>query len=261
MSQVSIRVPEGSVNFRDLGGWPTADGGRLRTGLLYRCGELDNLTPAGWQRLADLRVASIYDLRGDTEIATGAAGAGGSGITVHRAPMWGAGAAADAFFDPVVAAGGGDPVARYAEAKAEGYVRMVEMFAQGFGTVITGLARSSGLPALFHCAAGKDRTGVLAAVILRMLGVDEADVLKDYLASREGTPAARRERYLLRVRALGGDEAEFARVHAAYPPALVAALRHIEVRWGSVEEYLRKAAGVTREDIGIVRRLLVACPA
>lgn len=258
---MSIHIPDGAFNFRDLGGWPTANGGRVRTGLLYRCGELDNLTPAGWQHLADLRIAGIYDLRGDSEIAIRAPGAIGSGITVHRVPMWGAGSAADAFFDPVAAAGGSDPVARYAEAKAEGYVRMVEMFARGFGTVISGLARSCGLPALFHCAAGKDRTGVLAAVILRLLGVDEADVLKDYLASREGTPASRLERYLPQVRALGGDEAEFAQVHSAYPPALVSALRHIEARWGSAEEYVLEAAGMTPEDIGIVRRLLVACPA
>jgi hypothetical protein len=91
--------------------------------------------------------------------------------------------------------------------------------------------------------------------------VEETDVLKDYLASREGTPAWRREPYLPALRALGGDEAEFGRVHGAHPPALVSALREIDARWGSVEEYLIKAAGVTPDDIGNLRRLLVAYPA
>jgi protein-tyrosine phosphatase len=263
MRQMSIHIPDGAFNFRDLGGWPTADGGRVRAGLLYRCAHLDNLTPAGWQHLADLRIASIYDLRRDFEVAIQAPGTIGSGpgITVYRVPMWGAGAPADTLSDPVTAADGSDPVARYAEAKVESYVRSVGMYAEGFGTVISGLARPSGLPALFHCAAGKDRTGVLAALILRLLGVDETDVLRDYLASREGTPAWRRESYLPALRALGGDEAEFGRVHAAHPPALVSALRDIDARWGSVEEYLIKAAGVTPDDIGDLRRLLVAYPA
>jgi protein-tyrosine phosphatase len=259
---MSTHIPDGTFNFRDLGGWPTANGGRVRTGLLYRCGHLDNLTPAGWQHLADLRIANIYDLRRDREIAIPAPGAigPGPGITVYRVPMWGAGSPADTLADPAAATDGSDPVARYAEAKVESYVRKVEMYAEEFGTVISGLARPSGLPAVFHCAAGKDRTGVLAALILRLLGVDETDVLEDYLASREGTPAWRREPYLPALRALGGDEAEFGRVHAAHPPALVSALRDIDARWGSVEEYLIKAAGVTQDDIGNLRRLLVACP-
>lgn len=262
MRQMSIHIPDGAFNFRDLGGWPTANDGRVRAGLLYRSGHLDNLTPAGWQHLADLRIAGIYDLRRDKEeVAIQAPGAIGPGITVHRVPMWGAGSPADVLSDPVMAGEDRDCVARYAEAKVESYVRMTELYAQGFGTVISGLARSSGLPALIHCAAGKDRTGVLAALILRVLGVDETDVLKDYLASREGTPEWRREPYRPALRAAGGDEAEFGRVHGAHPPALVSALRHIDERWGSVEEYLIKAAGVTPDDIGNLRPLLVAHPA
>lgn len=254
-------APEGSFNFRDLGGWPAADGGSVRTGLVYRCGHLDGLTQAGWQYLASLGVKGIYDLRRDAEANIQVPSATDFGITLHRVPMWGAGSPADTLYDQAIAEDGCDAVARYAAVKVESYLRMTEMYAQGFGTVIRGLARSSGLPAVIHCAAGKDRTGVLAALILRLLGVDETDVLADYLASREGTPAWRRELYLAALRASGADEAEFGRVHGAHPPALVGALRQIDARWGSAEEYLVKAAGVTPDDIGTVRRLLVAYPA
>jgi protein-tyrosine phosphatase len=260
-SHIGNQPPEGSFNFRDLGGWPAADGGSVRTGLVYRCGHLDRLTHAGWQYLASLGVAGIYDLRREAEVDVQAATATDFGITLHRVPMWGAGHPAGTLYDPAIPQEGSDPVARYAKAKVESYVRMTEEYAQGFGMVISGLARSSGLPAVIHCAAGKDRTGMLAALILRLLGVDETDVLADYLASREGTPAWRREPYLEALRAAGGDEAEFGRVHGAHPPALVSALRHIDARWGSAEEYLIKAAGVTPDDISTLRRLLMAYPA
>jgi hypothetical protein len=82
---MSIHIPDGTFNFRDLGGRSTANGGRVRTGLLYRSGELDGLTPAGWQHLADLRIAGIYDLRGNSEITIRAPGAIGPSVTVrHR---------------------------------------------------------------------------------------------------------------------------------------------------------------------------------
>lgn len=261
MSNAGSQAPEGSFNFRDLGGWPAAGGGSVRTGLIYRSAHLDGLTEAGWRYLVSLGVTGIYDLRRDAEVNIEVPSATDFGITLHRVPMWGAGSPADTLYDQAITQDGRDAVARYAAAKVESYLRMTEMYAQGFGVVISGLARPSGLPAVIHCAAGKDRTGILAAVILRLLGVGETDIRTDYLASREGTPAWRREPYLPALQAAGADEAEFGRVHGAHTPALASALRQIDARWGSAEEYLIKAAGVTPDDIATVRRLLVAYPA
>ncbi len=252
-------APEGAVNFRDLGGWPTEDGGRVRTGLIYRSGELEGLSATGWAQLAALGVGEVWDLRAGREPRPGSPGAAAAGLAVHRVPMWDTGEPGTTLSDRVVDGEDAGPgvVADYGRAKVASYVRMVDAFAPCLGAVAAGLGRAGEVPSLFHCAAGKDRTGLVAAVVLRAVGAGEDVVMEDYLLSRARLPSSRVERYLPRVRALGGDEAEFARVHAAHPPALAAALRHIEDRWGSVDGYLTGPAGLDAGTIATLREVLV----
>lgn len=230
----------------------------MRTGLIYRCGELDGLTTEGWQQLAALGVRTLFDLRRHEEVSTEGP-ARGVGTAVHRVPMWDDDSAGKALHQWPPASGR-DIVAAYGEAKVASYEYLISTFAPGIGSIVRGLVGTDGLPAVLHCAAGKDRTGIVAAVVLRAIGVGEPDVVADYLASREGALASRRERYLPAIRAAGGDEEAFARIYGAHPEALKAALVLVERRWGSVEEYLTQAASVDGTTLADLRRRLVTHP-
>jgi len=238
---VPAAAPEGAFNFRDLGGARTVDGTQVRRGLVYRCGALDGLTCAGWDAVADLGVRTVFDLRAAHERIGQATGAVRVGVDVVQIPMWENGEPGTTLSDRVFSATGRTPeqsVAAYATAKVAAYVAMVTAYAPGFGALIEGLSAPGTLPAVMHCAAGKDRTGLAAAIVLRMLGVCEAGVLADYVRSREGISAARVDRYRHRLELSGVSLEQFAPVYAAHPPALLAALGAMTAGWGSVGGYL-----------------------
>ncbi len=163
---------------------------------------------------------TVFDLRAAHERTGQATGAVRVGVdvvqircgrTVSRAPPCPTG---------VFSATGRTPeqsVAAYATAKVAAYVAMVTAYAPGFGAVIAGLSAPGTLPAVMHCAAGRDRTGLAAAIVLRMLGVCEAGVLADYVRSREGISAARVDRYRHRLGLSGVSLEQFAPVCAAHP--------------------------------------------
>jgi len=166
-------VPAAACNSRDLGGARTVDGTQVRRGLVYRCGALDGLTCAGWDAVADLGVRTVFDLRAAHERIGRATGAVRVGVDVVQIPMGENGEPGTTLSDRVFSATGRTPeqsVAAYATAKVAAYVAMVTAYAPGFGAVIEGLSAPGTLPAVMHCAAGKDRTGLAAAIVLRMLG-------------------------------------------------------------------------------------------
>jgi len=107
-----------------------------------------------------------------------------------------------------------------------------------------------------HCAAGKDRTGLAAAIVLRMLGVCEAGVLADYVRSREGISAARVDRHRHRLGLSGVSLEQFAPGYAAHPPALLAALAATTAGWGSVWGYLAGPGAVPGVAESLRARLL-----
>lgn len=244
---VPAAVPEGAFNFRGLGGVRTVDGRRVRDALVYRCGALDGLTGAGWDAVADLGVRTVFDLRAGHERVAPATGAVRVGVQVVQIPMWEKGGPGTTLSERVFSAAGGTPeqaVAAYASAKVAAYVAMVTDQAPGFGALIEGLSAPGSLPAVVHCAGGKDRTGLAAAIVLRMVGVGQAGVLADYLRSREGVSAARVDRYRHLLERSGVSLEQFLPVYAAHPPALVAALAAMTAGWGSVGGYLAGPGGV-----------------
>lgn len=237
--------PTGSFNFRDVGGLPTGDGDRVAVGLLYRAGNLDGLTDDGWRQLTGLGVRTVVDLRLDEETKGRAVGATFPvGVAVHRFPMWG-GEPGDAVLSRMTA-GRGSSVSSSAEralraftdAKAGAYETIVATEGAAVGAAVRVLAEPGGLPAVVHCAAGKDRTGLVVAVVLRLLGVSEQAVMADYLRSRDGVSQTRLSRYSAELDRLGVPLAAFVPVYAAHPPSLQAALSAIESGWGSVRGYL-----------------------
>jgi protein-tyrosine phosphatase len=160
----------GAHNFRDLGGYPTADGRRTRWGRLYRSDALHNLTPddvavvrsMGLRTVVDLRTPAEADRLGRGPLADGP-------IRYHNASLSRDGMA------PMTP--DGDLVGRYLSYLDEG--------AGAFVTVFAEMARADNLPMLLHCMFGKDRTGVLVAVVLESMGVQRRHIVDDFALSSE----------------------------------------------------------------------------
>jgi len=220
---------EGSVNFRDLGGWRTPDGRRVRAGRLYRSDALHGLTGADVARLRDeLGVRTLIDLRGSHEVAAEGCGPlAAPPVAYHHLP----------FFE----SRRGDPVQSESppSSLAEIYFQMLRVARAPIARALETLSASRGA-AVFHCAAGKDRTGVLAAVVLGALGVRDEDIVEDYAWTRRALP-----RILERLRASESYRYVFTELPPetlhAEPATMTSFLERVRGEWGSLRDYARWA--------------------
>lgn len=235
----------GAPNFRDLGGYPTGAGQRVRWGRVYRSGALTGLTDADLALLAALDLRLVCDLRSADEIEQ----------NPDRLPDGGAPAYVNL---PVVNADGG--AARRQRLRAllfdrrllqtmmlEFYTEtMIDSNASLFRAVFERLADPDNLPAVIHCTAGKDRAGLVSALLLLALGVPEDIVIADY--SQSNRYYAHFEQLTGRsarpLRALGVRPRDLYPLLIADPDYLRVALAHLRARYGSVETYLRQQAGI-----------------
>jgi protein-tyrosine phosphatase len=171
MDLVRRQIPFASLyNFRDAGGYRAADGRAVRWGRLYRSDSLGKLDGGDWERFRQLGVRTVIDLRHRHEIsARGRVPDAGllryHNISVEHRPYDQAGLGADVEPARFLAD-------RYGELAADG--------AAEFRRVLEVIAAAGPAPLVVHCAAGKDRTGVLAALLLALLGVAEDDIVADY---------------------------------------------------------------------------------
>jgi protein-tyrosine phosphatase len=178
---------ESAFNVRDLGGYPTVDGRVVRWRTLYRADALHRLTDDEVTLLGERGVRTALDLRSDAEVERGQLAAERLGLTLHHLPVLGG----------TWAIGDLDLEGEPGEVLSSLYVGMLDVGAPAIRAALEVLAGDDALPALFHCSAGKDRTGVLAAIVLTLLGVHREVVVADYaLTSRsmERMLAAMRER-------------------------------------------------------------------
>jgi protein tyrosine/serine phosphatase len=228
------------VNFRDLGGHPTPDG-TVRTGRLYRSDSLAYLEqPEAEWLVSELGVEVVLDLRSDTEVEElPLTRLESAGITVRRIPLLdGLHADAEDF--------------EWQHLTLVGlYELMLERCAAGFVEATRLLADSDHHPLVFMCAAGKDRTGVLAALVLGTVGVDDETIALDYARTAAAIDVIR-ARLASRPSARETPEL-FRAVEAATMRELLAGLR---ARHGSIPGYLN-AAGLEPEAAGALRAALV----
>lgn len=223
---------DGCLNFRDLGGYPTADGRKLRWRQLFRSDGLHHLSAGDVTRLRDdLRVSDVVDLRSTSELEQDGQGPlTAERVRFHHLPL----------FD-------GDVRDRAAEASdlatlADRYFLLAEFAREPIARCITVLAEARG-PAVYHCAAGKDRTGVISAVLLGILGVRDDIIVADYAASRENLDAI-----IERLLASKGYQDMLAALPPdtmhAEPETMITLLARVREKYGSMRDYAR-AAGVT----------------
>ncbi len=165
---------EGAWNFRDLGGYAAAGGRRVLWRRLFRADGLDRLTPTDRETLTHLGVRTVVDLRTTDEVARGAVDGLRGAFRWHHLPMLDVLPPREDFEDWVVS--------RYV---AEEYLSMLDEAPASVAAFLRLLTDDHDIyPVVFHCFAGKDRTGVLSAVVLGLLGVSDEDIAGDYALSR-----------------------------------------------------------------------------
>lgn len=235
-------------NLRDLGGYPTADGRVTRWRTLYRGAGLHRLAGADVETVRGLGLRTVVDLRTAGELdVVGSYPVDALPADVHHLPM------ITAMWDHALI----DP-----DAPAEDYLRAryADMLVEGRTAIAESvrlLARPGALPGVFYCAAGKDRTGVLAALVLSAVGVEDEHVVADYHRS-----VAHVERIVARARARGEHEAQSAMVAqpaavmAAPPEAMRLLLGDVRAEHGSAAGFLA-ACGVADDTLAALREAVL----
>jgi protein-tyrosine phosphatase len=171
-------VLEGAVNFRDLGGYPAGDGRTVRWRSLFRADGLSHLTRPDRAIVRQLGIATVIDLRSRSEVDAGRFPVDDIPVGFHHVPLVTELPDAELFQKvPGFVAAHYQDIARQSGAQV--------------ATALGIVAERHAHPVIVHCTAGKDRTGVLVAVILALLGVDDETIAADYALSAAAMTALR----------------------------------------------------------------------
>jgi protein-tyrosine phosphatase len=239
---------EACYNARELGGYATADGGRTRWGAFVRADNLCRLTASGRDALLNYGVRTVIDLRRRAEIESDpnpfAAPADARLPRYLNLPMGlGAGSADRAAIAAAIAGEDASMVRLFRQ--------VLDHYWRGIAGVITVLATAPEGAVLFHCHAGKDRTGLIAALLLALAGVPEQTIVEDYVLSQECLQPEFDER--LSREPDPEKRALLAQMIGVVPETMQSILDHLNVRHSGAERYLL-AAGVAASDIERLRR-------
>jgi len=248
-------------NLRDIGGYTTMGGGRVRTGVLYRSAALCKLTDADLPAFGALGIRTVFDLRTADERATEPDRALPGVRAVALDVLADSAGAAPAQLLSVLS----DPAAA---SRMLGGGRAAPLFQRGYRDIVTlpsalrsyrqffsDLAAKAARPALFHCTTGKDRTGWAAAATLMLLGVSDANVMTDYLlTNRDLLPAL--QPLLDRFEQAGGDPRLLRPVLGVEPDYLATAIAEMHSRFGSVEAYFHDGLGLTGDTLSALHAAL-----
>ncbi|MFJ9373061.1 tyrosine-protein phosphatase [Streptomyces sp. NPDC101455] len=251
--QIPSTEPElsGVRNFRDVGGLPTVDGRRVRHGVLFRSGHLAHATEEDAAFLDSLGLHTVFDFRNASDQKLEGPDVELPGVRNVNLPLsdpadgsefWKM--VRDGEIDQLRGILGGD---KGANRMIASYRTIVTERTAEHSQVLQALAEDS-VPALMHCAAGKDRAGLSIAVTLLAVGVEREAIVTDYLESN-----AKHRRY--RVRRSGSSASAYSPevmellspLFDARAEYLTAAFETVEETWGSVDAYLERGLGITPE--------------
>jgi protein-tyrosine phosphatase len=249
---------EGGVNFRDMGGYPAADGKRVKWGSLFRSGTMNRLTEADRAHLAERGIRTVIDFRTESE-------------HVHEPNDWGMSLGEDYWRRPHDETFGNwsdlDPARLGTERDAEkvleaGFRKLPEQQAVAYAEMFRRLAAGD-VPAVIHCTAGKDRTGGGAALILSMLGVPREQIVADFLLTQQwaelhgfAVKGARRNPDPKYKRFAEMKREVLAVFSSARPGFIAAFLDSIEQQHGGIDNYAN-ALGISASDRKAIRGTLL----
>ena len=231
---------DGTHNLRDLGGYDASGGAKTRWRTLLRSDGLHRLPETSRRRLIDFGLRTVIDLRTDAETDTAPnVFADSEQVAYVHLPM-----RAPYIIDQ-----------HRAETLEELYRVLVEECQDQIGYVISVLADHGGVPAVIHCSAGKDRTGVVIAVLLDLLGVAREIIVSNYLQTKRYMGSIKSE---LRSAAaqIGYDLDRLDRMLECRADAIKGTLDYVDERFGGTVEYVG-AAGIDQNAIGRLRSALL----
>jgi protein tyrosine/serine phosphatase len=248
---------DGIANLRDLGGYAISPTTSLRRNFLYRSAHLSRVTPEGAKTLVDqLGVTTIYDFRSNAEVIRSPS-CNVPGATRLHVPI---------FKDQDASPNGLS--LRYRDYISQdgpmgfmrAYTAILVNGATAYRTIFEHIRDRPTEPLLFHCTGGKDRTGVFAALVLRVAGVLDDEVIgREYELTEIGLGPLRQEfiTSLLKHPELKDDPEGVARMLTAKAAAIKASLTWVDRTYGGVEGYMKTAMGFSDEDIGKIRKNLI----
>ncbi len=249
------RIPlEGAVNFRDIGGYETSDGRKVKKGEIYRSDSLATLTLKDHAVLKKIGIRLVIDLRSPAEVEKAP-----DSLPNDDPPEYLNLPVSREDFDTVAALERlkkGDTSWLTDTFMTDGYRHNIDLFADTWGIIFSRMAGANGRPLIFHCTAGKDRTGVCAALILLILGVSEETIIYDHGLSNAYFKDKLGQIYEY-LRSLGIEPESISQYFTAPRDAIVATLEHIRSAYGSAEDYLLKNAGVRTELLNTLREDLL----
>lgn len=264
------REIDGISNFRDIGGWRTKDGKKyVKSGLIFRSANTSNVTELGKSQLHKLGIQSVFDFRSYGEFKK-AGGFEVEGIKINNIPVF-----TKTDVSPQAIA------LRYKHLLTSWYtykyvyVNMLEEGTYAFKSVLLYLRDNVNAPLLFNCTAGKDRTGVMAMIILLLLGVENHIIAKEYELTSIGLLPDHDEikrsffegmdqfkskfegtDHFKEISGMTPDEM-FKNLISSKYESMIAAIELFNKEFGGVENYCTNNLGLTEEDLNKIRSNLL----
>ena len=250
----------GQPNFRDLGGYAAGDGRRIKWGVVYRSGELSQLSDEDVGKLGELGIRTVVDLRSPEEVSARGEGRLPHGTRVVPMPI----ASSDMFAKLIPMFLKGDFSAVPPDLLDQINRVLVREFTKQYAGLLRALSDSANRPLVFHCTQGKDRAGFGAAMVLSALGVPWDTVIEDYLLSNHYRKEEN-DKMLEMIRGFAsgrgdGEEIAFSRVEGLLyvkEQSLQAAHAEIVERHGDVEAFLTNGLGCSAEGLAQLRNELL----
>lgn len=237
-----------AANFRDAGGYRSMDGEWVRMGLVYRSNGLEHLTDSEMAQIGRLNIKLVCDLRTAEERQRGP----------DRSPAGAADASLDVLADDAdllhAVMSGAATAASMPELEQRIYRDFVRLASaqRAYGSLFERLADPAALPTVFHCTAGKDRTGWAEAVLLTILGVPRSTIVRDYQLTNEYLRGAALESVHQSL------SASAPRQVIANPAALDAAFDEVMQDYGSFDQYLSRGLRLSDATLAAIRKNFLA---
>ena len=244
MTPVPSALLQGASNFRDVGGYRNAEGRHVRRGQVFRSDHLAGLTDDDRVRLQSLGIAHSLDFRGAAECAAtpyAIPGVQRVALTIEPTVI--------ARLQALVAQGVVPTTEETVDLMRETYRDFVNHNAATFGRFLKHLLEQP-TPQVFHCTAGKDRTGFAAALLLSALGVDRPTIEHDYLLTNQ--------LYKRDARMEGQGHPHVMKVlWQVQPEFLHAAFEAVDAQHGGMRDYLHGAIGLSPQEMAALQRLML----